>query len=401
MDRSHRNNPSPVLSERESDGYSYSEENSINEQAEVESALAQVEDEIDDTLDAWSREPVTDRSGRILSTISERTENASSRPASGVVSGPRPISAHSSNNRTSYSNAPVPSTSHIRSATEPSHRPNTPGRGVSQIIAQFEAKRAAGEGVSPFTQGHSRTASAPSGPRSPSPYAPTLPVLSRDTGYTTSGYGSASGYGYSSRPSSPTKGRGGASVSGPRPPPTVDSRMSPVTYSRSHSEVSGYSGTYSRTGSISDTFTGLSGTGSVSDSVAPSGFSLRRPQASPRSPITQVTNIVAAWKGKTPVFSKAGRTSLTPPPGPSDSNRRRHSNTPRTPRPKSRRVSDVSSSDASSVQHAQHTGSSQMGGNTLLPPPFDASEFGITEEVRNCLFQQSAWILCTHRHYFS
>ncbi len=348
--------------------------------------MAQVDEEIDETLEAWSREPsMVDRDRRILSTISERTENQSSRPASGVVSGPRPISSHSNNTRTSQLNSPFPPTTHTRSTTDPTNRPNTPGRGVSQIIAQFEAKRAAGEGVSPFTQGHSRTTSAPAGPRSPSPYAlpttsqtlPTLSALTRDVGYATSGYGSVTGYGYTSRSSSPTKSRGGSSVSGPRPPPSGDSRASPVSHSRAQSDYSGYSGTHSRTGSISETFTGLSGTGSVSDSVAPSAFSLRRPQTSPRSPITQVTNIVAAWKGKTPVFSKGGRLNS---PSPSDSGRRhgRRSITPRTPRPK-RRASDVSS-DTSSVQRPQHTGD-QTNAGAVLPPPFDASEFGIEGEV--------------------
>ncbi|KAI0692708.1 hypothetical protein BC835DRAFT_31415 [Cytidiella melzeri] len=391
--RMRRINLSPVPSSRESDGYSYSEEDSIDEQDEVEAALTQVEEEIEDTLQAWTRDPITiDRDRRILSTITEHTENNNSRPTSGVVGGPRPLSQLSNHSRTAQSNIVVTPTGHMRSTTDPTIRPNTPGRGVSHIIAQFEAKKAAGDGVSPFAQGHSRTASAPVGPRSPSPYTlptssqtlPTLSTLTRDPSYTTSGFGSTSGHGYSSRPSSPTKSRGGSAVSGPRPPPSVDSRVTPALHSRTQSEFSESTGAHSRTGSFTNTFTGLSGTGSVTESLAdtPSAYSLRRPQTSPRSPITQVTNIVAAWKGKTPVLSKVGRTSLTSSPALSDGGRRRRSITPRTVSAKARRVSDVSS-DAGVLQTPISTGSEQVNATAVLPPPFDASEFGITGEPLN------------------
>lgn len=414
-----RINLSPVPSSRDSDGYEYSEENSIDERAEVEAALTEVEEEIETTLQAWTRDP-TDRDRRVLSTITEHTENLSSRPTSlgHTGAGPRP-STHYSNDSGNW--RPVQPagiaapTAHFRSTTDPTARPNTPGRGVSHIIAQFEAKRAAGEGGSPFTQGHTRTSSAPVGPRSPSPYAiatssqtmPALSALTRDSGYTygttpyatsgmasTVGYGASTGYTYSSRPSSPSKSRGGSVVSGPRPPRSTDPRMTPITHSRTQSETSGYSVT--TPSRVSDTFTGLSGTGSVtgteSAAITPSAFSLRRPQTSPRSPITQVTNIVAAWKGKTPVMSKTGRRSLTPSPAHSDTGRRRRSFTQRTASGKARRVSDAASSDTSSVQSPRSGGRIANPG-AALPPPFDASEFGIAGEVSTLLFLCDGHIL--------
>lgn len=392
--RMRRMNLSPVPSSRESDSYSYLEEDSNDERAEVEAALTQVEDEIETTLEAWSRN-LTDRDRRVLSTISERTENISSRPtsygqqAAGIRSSAQYLEDTGTANRRSAHAANIaPPSAHLRSTTEPAVRPNTPGRGVSEIIAQFEAKRAAGDGYSLFLQGHARTTSAPSGPRSPSPYAttiasqtmPTLSSLNRDAGYTY-GYGASSGYSYSSRPSSPSKSRAGSVVSGPRPPPSfIDSRTTPVTHSRTQSEVSGYSAASSR---VSDTFTGLTGSGSVtgtdSASVAPTAFSLRRPHSSPRSPITQVTNIVAAWKGKTPVLSKTSRRSLTPSPAQSDAGRRRRSFT-RSASGKPRRVSDSASSDAGSIR-SPGSGARNAQASASLPPPFDASEFGVVGEV--------------------
>ena len=70
--RLRRTNLSPVRSSRDSDDYSYLEEDSIDERVEVEAALTEVEDEIENTLQAWSRGP-TDRDRRVLSTISEHT----------------------------------------------------------------------------------------------------------------------------------------------------------------------------------------------------------------------------------------------------------------------------------------------------------------------------------------
>ncbi|KAI0342338.1 hypothetical protein BDW22DRAFT_184625 [Trametopsis cervina] len=360
----------------------YLEEDSLYDRAEVEAALAEVEEEIDETLQVWGAPP--DR--RILSTITERSETHSSRPVSGAIFGNRPASQSFNNGRSTPVPAIIMPTAHTRSTTEPGARPNTPGRGVSQIIAKFEAKRAVGEAISPFTQGHSRTASAPSGPRSPSPYTlptssqtmPTFSTVSRDTGYA-----SSTGYTYSSRSSSPTKSRGGSAVTGPRPPPSGDSR-SAASHTHTQSVLSGYSGTYSRTGSIIETFTGLSGTGSLTESTGatPSALSLRRPQSPPRSPITQVTNIVAAWKGKTPVLSKTGRASLTPSPGASENGKRRRSMTPRTVSSRSRRTSDVSSTDGFE-QSSANTGAERSHTSAVLPPPFDAAEFGITDEPIN------------------
>ena len=110
--------PSPTNRHSGSDLYSYSEGDSIRDAAEVEAALSALDDELDQTEDAlteWSRGssatpssylsgsaspsftattssyiPFTNtlRDGRILSTITERTENPSSRPTSHNLSVP-------------------------------------------------------------------------------------------------------------------------------------------------------------------------------------------------------------------------------------------------------------------------------------------------------------------------
>ncbi|TBU45494.1 hypothetical protein BD309DRAFT_1017792 [Dichomitus squalens] len=395
----------------------YSDENSIDDIQEVEAALSMVDDEIANTEDAlteWSQSrggssvgasdyssqtgftgqysgassvtpssyvsegfrPMTDalldRERRVLSTISEHTEERS-RPTSFAQSGSggsRPTSMYATIPATEHRRSvnleggmasPVPF--HSRSATDPSgsHSPapgatgrvlNVPGRRAGELIAFFEEKRA--ETGSPRLLGHTRTLSAPMGPRSPAPRSPaprspspytttmsqslsTFPYTGGSTTYgygTTTGYGSST-YGYSSRPSSPTKSsRAGSSVSSSGPittmssvlsppsrgtPLTSESRFTPTsntftqtrtttdTYTRTGSGGSAASGSVTGTGSYSNTFTGFTST------ATPTASSLRRPQTSPRSPLTSVRNIVAAWKERTPSLGKSVRSAATSP----------------------------------------------------------------------------------------
>ena len=308
-----------------------------------------------------------DRERRVLSTISEHTEERS-RPTSFAQSG-----SGGSRPTSTYANIPIaehrwsanleggrasPAAFHSRSATDPSgaNSPapqatgrvvNAPGRRAGELIAFFEEKR--GETESPRLFGHARTLSAPMGPRSPAPRSPgphspspyatnmsqslsTFPYAAGSTSY---GYGSST-YAYSSRPSSPTKSRGGSSVSSSGPittmssmvsptyrgtPLTSESRFTPTTsntftqtrsgteaHTRTISGGSSASGSVTGTGSYSNTFTGFTSTATPTSS-------LRRPQTSPRSPLTSVRNIVAAWKERTPSLGKSGRSgSATPSP---------------------------------------------------------------------------------------
>jgi hypothetical protein len=77
--------------------------------------------------------------------------------------------------------------------------------------------------------------------------------------------------------------------------------------------------------SPSNTYTGPSATLTNTPTVSP----LRHPQTSPRSPLTSVRNIVAAWKERTPLAKPTAKssvqgsvTSASPPPGEGDSVRR-------------------------------------------------------------------------------
>lgn len=223
---------------------------------------------------------------------------------------------------------PPPSPGHGRSSTDPGDRTLAPppGRRAGDLIAFFEDR------TSTSSPGHTRTTSLPAGPRSPSPY------LLRNTETTTT-------TGYSYRSSSPAKSAT-STHSGPsylssllspqirgtmsfsegtsrvRSPTMTTSTgtgyLSPGAHTNTFSQVN--SGTFTNTNTANtnvytgtDTFT-PSGTNTytntVSDTLTPIS-SLRRPQSSPRSPLTSVRNIVAAWKERTPT-SKNNRNQSTP-----------------------------------------------------------------------------------------
>jgi hypothetical protein len=319
--------PSPTNRHSGSDLYSYSEGDSIRDAAEVEAALSALDDELDQTEDAlteWSRGssatpssylsgsaspsftastssyiPFTNtlRDGRILSTITERTENPSSRPTSHNLSvpGSRPVSDAIRLSGVSL---------HSRGVTEPGPSATTPSRRTGQLIAFFEDKSTTSDtssrSYSPF--GHRRAGSVPAGPRSPSPYTQTsqsIPTF----GSTTYGYGSSAG----SRPSSPSKSwipqSQSYTSSGPfrsllSPPPRSSTAALDSEFESQHtsSATPTYSNTFSAT-SFTDTDTATQGT------------SLRRPQASPRSPLSSVRNIVAAWRSRSPSDDKSSQVS--------------------------------------------------------------------------------------------
>ncbi len=321
--------PSPTDRHSGSDLRSWSEDDSSRDDAEVEAALSALDNELDQTEDAlteWSHQssampssylsgssspsftstssvyiPFTNtlRDARILSTITERTENPSSRPTSYNLSlpGSRPVSDAVRRSAVSL---------HSRGVTEPGPSTTTPSRRTGELIAFFEDKSSSSDNSSrPYSPyDHRRTGSVPAGPRSPSPYTQTSQSIPTFT--TTYGYGSSN-----SRPSSPSKSwtsqsRSYTSGTPPRsflsPPPhsnttTTDSRLeSPYTSSGTPT----YSNTFTPTSySFTDT------------SATTQGTSLRRPQTSPRSPLSSVRNIVAAWKSRSPSIDKSSQVSVT------------------------------------------------------------------------------------------
>ena len=304
----------------------------MDDRAEVEAALTAVEDELEDTLEMWSRGPAAyERDRRVLSMISEHTEDIASRPTSFAVGGARPMSQQSGGapsearraTAAQGSNIPVV---HARASTEPAGpRAYTPSGGVRNIVAQWEAKGTTSDASATSTPtNHSRTASAPAGPRSPVPYATTsyTPFTGTTPGYASTGYGSIMGYSnspsQSSRPTSPTKSRTSSTLSGPRAP-TSASRTTPTSHTRGTSLFTG------TTRSPTTTFTGLTASSAMSvtesetatgveartNGSSTSGSPPRRTNSPPREPLAQVKNIVAAWKKMQPERAKASTSSVS------------------------------------------------------------------------------------------
>ena len=321
--------PSPTDRYSRSDLRSWSGDDSSRDDAEVEAALSALDDELEQTEDAlteWSRQssttpssylsgsasspsltstssiyiPFTNtlRDARILSTITERTENPSSRPTSYNLSvpGSRPVSDAIRRSAVSL---------HSRGVTEPGPSTTTPIRRTGDLIAFFEDKSSSSDNSSRSysPSGHRRTGSVPAGPRSPSPYTQTSQSIPTFT--TTYGYG-----GSNSRPSSPSKSW------------SSQSRSYTSTPSRSfvsappHSNTTGTDSrlespyTSSKTPTYSNTFTPTSYS-FTNTSATTQGTSLRRPQASPRSPLSSVRNVVAAWKSRSPSIDKSSQVSAT------------------------------------------------------------------------------------------
>ena len=180
--------PSPAPSLRHSDPYAYDYDDDEGDATEVEAALNDLDNELDDTEDAltqWSRpqppssytpgpEPPTtmDRDFRILSTISERTEGPSTRPTShtfspaGAVMRPANPTPDALIRRLGTTSTASP---HSRSSTDPggSGIGGVPGRRAGELIAFFEDRTASSDNNISHTPSHARTTSMPGGPRSP------------------------------------------------------------------------------------------------------------------------------------------------------------------------------------------------------------------------------------------
>ncbi|EMD36982.1 hypothetical protein CERSUDRAFT_95250 [Gelatoporia subvermispora B] len=487
-----RLNISPSPSFRDSDSYTYTEEDSMHDAAEVEAALTMIDDELEDTLEQWSRAPssvtpsytsysgtgpasmvdsgashlssrvstdyrtaadtLLDRERKVLSTISEHTESKS-RPTSFAQSGSapesRPISQHSAegNQQAGQSAAAASPAIHARSSTEPNEAtpttgrvlPPVPGKRAGELIAFFEANTG-----TPPTPGHTRTTSAPSGPRSPSPYSTTLSRSFPTTGYTatttgygygsttgygsTAGYGSTTGYGYSSRPSSPTKSRSGSSVSSSGPISTMSSILSPgarmsaslLTDSRTPTgtfTTTQTSGTRTGTGMgtttdpSTDTYTRTFTSSSLySTSATPTTTSLRRPQTSPRSPLTSVRNIVAAWKERTPSLGNKSARSNTTSPSPTRGDglfsiRRRADRGAIRLRdralksPQGGRKPGEPSQREAQGRIGGRSGRGSLSTSELMPPPFDLDEldkYANTKGTQEPLRIGLLWYLNVH-----
>ena len=323
--------PSPPDRHSGSDLHSWSEGDSIRDDAEVEAALSALDDELDQTEDAlteWSRGssvtassylsgsasspsftstssvyiPFTNtlRDARILSTITERTENPSLRPTSYNLSvpGSRPVSDAIRRSAVSL---------HSRGVTDPGSSVNASSRRTGDLIAFFEDKSSSSDNSSrPYSPyGHRRAGSVPAGPRSPSPYtqsSQSIPTF----GTTTYGYG-----GSQSRPSSPSKSWTSQSQSYTSGTPSR-SFLSPPPRSNTTGTDSRLESPYTSSGTptYSNTFTSTS-IGFTNTSATSQGTSLRRPQTSPRSPLSSMRNIVAAWKSRSPSNDKSSQVSIT------------------------------------------------------------------------------------------
>ncbi|EGO01064.1 hypothetical protein SERLA73DRAFT_151625 [Serpula lacrymans var. lacrymans S7.3] len=409
------------------DSYTYSEENSVEETAEVEATLNELDEEIDSTeaaLTQWSRGPsssfvsgsytgttpsrtstsltpysMTEREHRVLSTISERTENMPSRPTSYLLAGGAQRPANPTPEAHRYSaqrgGAISPAPSHSRSSTDPgSDRGPAPptGRRFGDLIAFFEDKTTT---FSETSYSHSRATSAPGGYRSPSPLftqSQSTPNLGTNTGY---GVGTTTGY--SSRPSSPAKSKAGSSVSSSASEPlSMSSLLAPPTRgptststgsrgigTSTYMSPSEYTNTFTNTftNSGSNTFTTSRNTGTQSSGViTPTNSSLRRPQTSPRSPLTSVRNIVAAWKERTPTLDKSGKPTRAAPTS-TPRGEGLFSLRKRAERGENRlRGMALSGNLAAESSRNNHghpsTPRSVRSGSSGIPPPFDMAELG-------------------------
>jgi hypothetical protein len=402
--------PSPLDRHSSSDSYSWSEHDSIQDVAEVEAALSVLDNELDQTEDAlteWSRGsdvtpsylsgsasspsftttessyiPFTNtlRDGRILSTITERTEHPSSRPSSYNLSasGSRPVSDAIRRSAVSH---------HSRGITEPGSSVIASSRRTGDLIAFFEDKSSSSDNsarsYSPHS--HQRVGSVPSGPRSPSPYTQTshsIPTFAT----TTYAYGSSNG----SRPSSPSKSSIFQSQSYALGIPSRPF-LSPPLRSSTTGLDSGLGSPYTSSATPTNSNTFTSSYTATSTSATTQGTSLRRPQTSPRSPLSSVRNVVAAWKSRSPSTDKSSRfssskssTDLTPEEGFFSIRRRTGSGFQRertliggesAPGTFGRRDPSRDQEEDVNVPSTPRTSTSLTSSGTV-PPPFDLTELG-------------------------
>ena len=261
-----------------------------------------------------------------LSRITERTEE--SRPSSGTFTASNIIRAANATPdglRRSAILGIAPS--HSRASTDPSSDRTLPPPGrLSELRAVFESQSPSGS--------HSRAASSP-GVRSSSPMFgigqstttyPTYSQSSRSSSPSKSGSRVSGSYSATDRPSSllspPTASDLRSATPGETPtgsyttPPY--STVTPTTFTNVESWTNTNTpvGSYTTPDTTDKTYTesrSFTGTYTDTDTLTRTPTSgLRRPQTSPRSPLTSVRNIVNLWKERTPA---AGRTGEKSAPG--------------------------------------------------------------------------------------
>ncbi|KAG9313810.1 hypothetical protein JVU11DRAFT_6171 [Chiua virens] len=403
--RMRRVNVSPTRSANSYD--SYSDENSIEDRAEVEAALTDLDNEFnstEDMLTEWSRSTgpsytttpsystsldtysIYNRDGNRLSTITERTENIPSRPVSYQRDGARPTNLTSEGHRLSAHPISIVSPGHLHSRSVTDLTSDRPvGKRTGHLIAFFEDRASPSD--TSFT--HSRTSSMP-GNRVHSPLFPhsqSTPYMSSTTGhgYTTTGYGTSTGY--ASRPSSPAKSKTGSAISSASDSLSSSSLLAPPTR--------GLTGTTTQltpsdfASAFTNTFAEARSSTNTS-AVSPTVSSLRRPQTSPRSPLTSVRNIVEAWKERTSVgkatkASTESSVSVAPKPDGRFGLRRRTSRVERQP----------ASESADNALNLPTTPKSISG--NIIPPPFEMTELGAyARDSREPLRKGDLWYLNVH-----
>lgn len=374
---------------------SYTEENSVEERAEVEAALNDLENELDgteDMLTEWSRGSrpssytgttpsystsldtysIYNREGNRLSTISERTENIPSRPVSYLRDGAQPTTLTPDGPRLSAHRIGTTSPGHFHSRSVTDLTSDRPvGRRTGDLIAFFEDQASPSD--TPFS--HSRTSSMP-GNRAHSPFFPhsqSTQYMSSTTGYgyTTTGYGTSTGYG--SRPSSPAKSKAGSTISSASSvsdalssssllaPPT----RGPAVRSGTQLSPSDFASTFSNTFAEARSVT-------TSSAISPTVSPLRRPQTSPRSPLMSVRNIVAAWKERTPALGNTANSSTESAVSPVVKPERIFGLRRRASRVE--REQQSTSENTGNVHNPPTTPKSVN--SSIIPPPFDMTDLG-------------------------
>ena len=287
-----------------------------------------------------------------LSTITERTEHPS-RPTSFQPSaGNRNSGLSADNNRRSIHS------SHLRAATDPTERITSPvnvPKRAGELIAFFEEKTSEKPSL------HVRSTSVPSGPRSPSPFAPP--------------------YSYNPRSTSPTKPRTTASTTRFATGDYMD--YTPSTYTQTQTGVTGAytaartQGSYTSTTSSdsysggSGSFSGLTDTYNTSSTATPTS-ALRRPAVT-RSPLVTVRNTINAWKENKP--AKRDEKPVDNGSGLFSIRRRAERGSIRLRDHALRGPRDARSNPVErELPATPKSGTEATSG--LLPPPFDVSELG-------------------------
>ncbi|KAG2366333.1 hypothetical protein BDR07DRAFT_1480198 [Suillus spraguei] len=388
------------------------------------------------------------RDPRVLSTISERTEHPS-----------RPTSF--AQNRLSAHRLSTISNPHARSPIEPpenTKKLSTHSQGHTRGATDLPTtSRRTGDLIA-FFEDRAGTPSKEK-ERNTSPFLPTTqstPHLGSTTGYTSTGYGyttglTSTGYGYTtgtgtggytttgyttSRPTSATKSRSDDSRStvstssgGGGTDLSLSSLLSPPI--RGFGTPTGtYSGSGTATGKtqlspsdFASTFSSAFGvargrqddttpTRQTQTALRRSTAALNEPNTSPRSPLTSVRNIVAAWKERTPglgkVKSESSEGGLSPPgaskmEGLFSLRRRASRQGPRGQPPVTPDRNGGKSNVGGSNRNRENEGITNSGDNvirrrvsstsSLIPPPFDMTDLG---EERTPIRIGTLWYLNVH-----